>query len=440
MKESLKDTLLNYFRKGEKEADERKIGIEMEHFVVDEKSLKTVSYYGENGVESLLQELTKALEEGGEDPRPNLEEGRILGIETPDFSFSIEPGAQFELALTKTRTLAEAEDLYFRAMSYVKPLLESRGQKLLAIGYQPAMRIEDIRRIPKERYAFMEEHFQKTGSLGKNMMKQTASLQVSIDYFSEEDFRRKIFVASCLSAVFYTLFDSVYLFEGEPLKTYNQRQWIWENTDPARTGLFECAFQEEFGYFCYAKQIASSPLIFLPLKEGDIRAETTNLEEAWDLYPDQREALLGHALSIVFPDIRMKKYLEIRMPDSLPYPWNFGLMALIKGIFYSDENLKELEETLRPMTYDIAVRGKRSGYFNGIQGYFFSRYFAVWGKDLIEMAEKGLPEEEVPYLNILKEHWLNLETPRDLFERIYKKEGLEQAMSAFYQVMSREED
>lgn len=427
-----------YFRSGEKARKDIALGMELEHFVLDEKTKRRIPFCGPEGVHDSLLEVIKRKCVASYTDRVIREGDILLGVDTPDFAVSIEPGAQFEVSLQRNLDIASLEARYLEAIDCVGGIFRMKGQSLLAMGYDPQTRIEEIDLLPKDRYRIMNRYLGEHGMYSRNMMRQSCALQVIVDYTSEADFVRKYQALSAMVPIFYTLFDSTAHFEGAPVKKHNMRQEIWRGTDPARTGIPKFAFDPDLQYEAYAEWILDLPTLFVPVvgddgKVKDCETGDETLETLLDRAKDtaQADAWIEHALSIVFPDIRLKRYLEIRVMDEVPAPFAFGAAALFKGLLYDDDVLDQLVETFREADWNIVERGKNSGRDNGIQGYYFKDYFANWGMKLLDMAQGGLPEEEHRYLEPLRKLWGNLDTPRSLFERIEKEKGLRAAIEAF---------
>lgn len=400
------------------------IGIEMEHFIVDRKSGKRVFYSGEKGVSKLLQKI--AAKDGMEEININ---GHIAGVKDDDMAISIEPGAQFEISLTMAENIAELEKKYERTMAKIRTVLDEFGYSMISLGADPVNKVEDIELIPKSRYAMMNDYMGRHGEKSRNMMRQSCALQVSIDMFSQEDFVKKYRILTAMVPILYTLFDSVSSLGGEKLEKYNARQEIWRRTDPKRTGIIPTTFDSDFSIQKYAEWLLDQIIIFRVNEEGnEISTEDDmTLSMAMDQSSDDEEIsrLIQHAIGIVFPDIRVKNFLEIRPMDALPLKYSLGAAAMIKGLFYNEKNLNTLKDLMKDASYERVIRGLDSGRDNGIQGYYMSDYFCNWGLKFLNMASSGLDEEESKYLESLRELWENLESPRDFYSRIYEKEGKE---------------
>lgn len=415
------DRLVEYFRSGEKELGEGKIGVEFEHLVLDDQTYVTIPYRGPSGIKESFKDLEAKGWTGvyeGED---------ILGAEKGNATISTEPALQFEVSFDSEKSLSKLDDDYVAFIKEVEEVFHSKGQILAAIGYQPVTKIDEIEISPKKRYFYMYEHFKTKGSHAHNMMKGTAAVQVVIDYFSEEDFIRKFRLGNALSPILYNIFDNAYFFEGEKHKGNNLRQLIWENTDIERSGVPAFAFDEDLSYSTYAEYILKNDIIFTD-KDGHL--EGTKGRPFKDMFdPDKAsdEEIL-HAVSIVFPDLRLKKYLEFRMIDALPYPMNMASTALIKGLMYSDKNLDCLEEDFKGMTYKDLEEGRRQGKARGINGAYLGKTYIEWATYLYDLACQALDEEEKDYLKPLKKILDQGKSPKDIFGQVLEEEGMDVAM------------
>ena len=413
--------IVDYIKKGEKARGDFSMGVEIEHFILHNEDFKTVSYYGKDGIGETL----KALKEKSYDS--TVEGDHVLGLNLPGVDISTEPGSQFEVAVDNHRDIAALDKKYQDFMTEVLDLFEEKNQRVVYLGYHPVTKIDEITILPKKRYDYMFNYFKTKGRMAHNMMKGTCALQVVLDFSDEEDFKKKYRLANILSPVFYSLFDNAYLFEGQVYEEHNLREKIWENTDKDRSGIFELAFEEDLSYEKYAEKILHTPLIFTEEKGEQVYCGEKTLADYLDPdHPD--EALIFHALSIVFPDVRVKRYLELRMMDSVPYPYNFSCIALIKGIFYNEENLNSCFEETKNITYKDAMDAKFNMRKYGMKGSYKDMPITQWGERILEKAEKGLPEEERKYLEPLKILMAENKNPRDHFKEIYESQGLEKAI------------
>lgn len=414
--------IVDYIKAGEKPVSRFTLGVEMENFIVNKDNLETVSYYGKNGVGETLAVLSK---EGYDVYK---EEEYILGLEKDPITVSTEPGSQFEIAIKSNYEIDSLEKEYIKFFKNLINILDKNNQMVVPIGYHPNMKIEDIKILPKERYGHMYRYFKTNGTMGHNMMKGTASLQVTIDYKDEKDFSKKYRVLNAMTPIMYAMFDNAYIFEKEPLESYNIRQKIWENTDPERSGIYEFSLDEEITYEKYAKKILDTPIIF---EDINGKTEYTGDKKFKDLFDPEKDGddKIFHALSIVFPDIRVKRYIEIRMMDAVRYPLNFSCVALIKGLMYDENNLEKISDMFKNYSYRDVLKGKIETEKLGLEGMYKNRKIKDISLELIDMAENVLDEKEQKYLQPLKELIIKGKSPRDVFKNIYEEKGLREAVN-----------
>ncbi|OZV11969.1 glutamate--cysteine ligase [Tissierella sp. P1] len=414
------EEISNYFRNSEKEIEDFKIGIEFEHFVVYKDSLKTVSYYGENGVGETLSELEKNGWEG------KYEGEYILELSKDNKTITLEPGSQLELSINAKKNIEDIEKEYLEFLEEIIPVLDKKNQGLITTAYHPNTKIEEIKLLPKKRYDLMFNYFKTKGKHAHNMMKGTAALQVSLDYKSEEDYKRKFRIANALSPVLYGLFDNGFYFEGERWNKYNLRTHIWNNCDDDRSGIVDNALEDDFSYKRYAEYILNRPPIFIFKGKDVIPTGEKKVKDIFNPEDYDREEL-EHLLTMFFPDVRTKKYIEIRMMDSVPYPLNFGAVALLKGIFYNEENLDKIYDYIKDISLEDIKKAKEDIIENGLNGKLKDRTVLEIGKWIVQLAKEGLNSDEVKYIlpleKIVNEGKNPYEITREKVE-IGKKESL----------------
>jgi glutamate--cysteine ligase len=304
------EEIVKYIKDGEKKEEDFKIGIEFEHFVIYKDTFKTVSYYGENGVAETLKDLEKS------GWNSKYEGEYILELGKGNKTITLEPGSQLELSLSADRSIKNIEKGYLEFLKELIPILDSKNQALIAVGYHPVTKIDEIKLLPKKRYDYMFEYFKKRGSHAHNMMKGTAALQVSMDYKDEEDYKKKFRVTNALSPIMYSLFENAVFFEGERYEKHNLRAFIWKNCDTNRSGVAEGALDESFNYESYAKYILNRPPIFT-IKKGKLEFTDEKLVKEVFNPKDYEKEELEHLLTMFFPDVRTKTFIEIRMMDSI---------------------------------------------------------------------------------------------------------------------------
>ena len=258
----------------------------------------------------------------------------------------------------------------------------------------------------------MDAYFRTSGKFGKYMMRASASTQVSIDYKSETDLIRKLRLLEKLSPIFMIMMESKTeensALPGASEKPHLLRIQEWEDLDPARTGFYPGSFDDDFGYEKIADVVYHTPLILLTDNDvstyvGSKTAEDLFTEQVIsdeELDEERRTKLVEHFLSMGFFHFRIKKYIEVRIADSVPIKKALGYTALLKGIVYSKRNLdvleKELADISGPEEIQDAVERIEAG---GDQTVIYHNMTAAqWASYLIGLAGNALPEHEKGYL------------------------------------------
>ena len=201
--------LTEYFQNGCKENCSQKLGLEVEHFIVVKETGESVSFYGKHGVAELLERMKPCYSHF------YYEGERLLGLYNSEYSLSLEPAAQLEISIAPRREISEIRNIYHSFRRQLEPILETWGYELVMLGYQPVSQIQDLSLIPKKRYDYMDAYFKKTGTMGAHMMRGTASTQISVDFFSERDFVRKMRAAYILMPMIKFLTDLFSYIEGK---------------------------------------------------------------------------------------------------------------------------------------------------------------------------------------------------------------------------------
>jgi len=242
--------------------------------------------------------------------------------------------------------------------------------------------------LPKERYAMMNRHFAGQGAHGKNMMRGTASTQVTIDYCSEDDAIIKMRIAAALTPLLSLLTDNSPIFEDAPVQGYLKRTAIWNDVDPDRSMIPPGLFTDGYGFADYAKTVLSAPVVLFD-HEGETKyGGDVGAGELYDT-ANLTKADIEHILSMFFFDVRLRNYVEIRTADSMPFSYGLAFTALIKGLFYDEQNLRELGERFSGFSDDCVPAIKLALIANG----YDANIERFYGKDaqemLLELLERG---------------------------------------------------
>ena len=329
-----RDDLLSVFSKGEKPAERWRIGTEHEKFVYKVGDHRAPSYDEPGGIRDLLMGLT---EFGWQ---PVIENNNVIALSGPDGTISLEPAGQFELSGAALENLHQTCAEAGRHLEQCKAVGERLGVGFLGLGMWPDKARSDLPIMPKGRYKIMLNYMPKVGSLGLDMMLRTCTIQVNLDYSSEADMVKKFRVGLALQPVATALFANSPLTEGKPNGYRSFRSHIWEDTDPDRTGMLPFVFEDGFGYERYLDYALDVPMYFV-YRDGkyiDVAGES------FRAFMDGKLPQLGGEkprlsdfvdhLSTIFPEVRLKSFLEMRGADGGRWGRICALPALWVGLLY----------------------------------------------------------------------------------------------------------
>jgi glutamate--cysteine ligase len=329
-----RDDLLSVFSGGEKPAERWRIGTEHEKFVYRVEDMRAPSYDEPGGIRDLLGGLT---EFGWE---PVIENGNVIALSGPDGTISLEPAGQFELSGAALENLHETCAEAGRHLSQCKEIGERLGVGFLGLGMWPDKTRAELPVMPKGRYKIMLNYMPKVGNLGLDMMLRTCTIQVNLDYSSEADMVKKFRVGLALQPVATALFANSPLTEGKPNGYRSFRSHIWEDTDPDRTGMLPFVFEDGFGYERYLDYALDVPMYFV-YREGryiDVAGESFRafIDGKLPQLPGERPHLSDFVdhLSTIFPEVRLKSFLEMRGADGGRWSRICALPALWVGLLY----------------------------------------------------------------------------------------------------------
>ena len=343
---SSRDELVGWLEQGCKPAEAFRIGTEHEKFPFYRADLMPVPYAGDDlgrcGIEVLLQEMRVAT--GWE---PIEDAGALIGLYDPDGggAISLEPGGQFELSGAPLEHLHATRAELERHLQTAKTAAGNCGMNFLALGMSPAWTLEQTPRMPKNRYKIMTGYMPKVGARGLDMMYRTCTVQVNLDFSSEADMVQKLRVSLALQPLTTALFANSPFTDGKPNGLLSARSEIWRDTDNHRAGMLPFVFDDGMGFERYVDYALQVPMYFI--KRGDVYHDVAGLDFR-DLFAGKLAALPGeHAtisdwanhLSTIFPEVRLKRFLEMRGADSGSPEHILALSAFFVGLLYDQTAL-----------------------------------------------------------------------------------------------------
>jgi len=345
-----RDQLVEYVASGEKPIADWRIGTEHEKFGFRLDDLRPPTWEGERGIGVLLEGMTRFGWERVE------ENGKLIALLRGNASVTLEPAGQLELSGAPLETIHDTCCDVACHLQEVKTVADEIGVGFLGMGFQPKWRRDEMPWMPKGRYKIMREYMPKVGSLGLDMMTRTCTVQVNLDYSSEADMVQKFRVALALQPVATALFADSPFTEGKPNGYQSYRSHIWTDTDADRTGMLDFVFEDGFGYERYVDYLLDVPMYF-SYRDGkyiDLAGKSFRRFLAGDLaeLPGAKANLRDWAdhTTTAFPEVRLKKYLEMRGADGGPWNRLCALPAFWVGLLYDQAALDAAWDLVKDFT------------------------------------------------------------------------------------------
>ncbi len=378
------DLVAGYFDSGKPRSTFR-VGAEFERHLLRTDG-SPLPYGGEPGVRWLLHRLE------ARGWAPYLEGEHVIAANRGEASVTLEPGGQFELSGSPFRTVGEVEAEARAFAAEVDDALLGTNVAQVALGFTPYARIEDVGWVPKGRYVVMRDYLAQTGDLAHHMMKGTCAVQATYDYSDEADCARKVRLSTLLGPLTTATFANSPWVEGRPSGHVSWRGKIWTRTDPARTGFPEVA--AGFTFERWVDWLLDVPMMFKKDRAGAwqfARGQTFRqwMEQGGAEGPTAKDWELH--LTSVFPEVRIKRTIEVRGADCVPLPLAMGFTALWRGLFYDDRAL----DAALGLAERFASHGTAADRFEeacrlGLEGQVGGKRMADWAAELVDLAGAGL--------------------------------------------------
>lgn len=408
--------LVDHIAAGEKPASQWRIGTEHEKFPFYIDGNRPVPYGGDKGIRALLEGFQALL--GWE---PIIDAGHIIGLVEPtgQGAISLEPGGQFELSGAPLETLHQTCREGNAHLAQLRQIATPLGIGFLGLGGSPKWTLAETPRMPKSRYDIMTAYMPRVGSQGLDMMYRTCTIQVNLDFSSEDDMRRKMQVSLKLQPLATALFANSPFTEGRPNGFLSWRAEIWRDTDNQRAGLLPFAFSGSFGYRDYVEWALDVPMYFV-LRDGRYY-ETTHVtfrqfmagalkDEIPDGWPNLGD--WTNHLSTLFPDVRLKRFLEMRGADGGPWRRICALPAFWVGLLYDAGALDAAEALVADWTFEDTERLRDEVPSRGLAATIRGTPLLTIAREVLAISRQGLKQrarvnaegfDEAEYLAPLEE-------------------------------------
>ena len=429
-----RDELVAWFEAGNKPKQRFRVGTEHEKFVFTVDGHKPVPYAGPRGIRALLEGMKHLL--GWE---PIMEGDNIIGLfdVTGGGAISLEPGGQFELSGAPVENVHQTASELMAHLAQVREVAKPLGIGFLGMGMTPNWSRADMPMMPKGRYKIMTNYMPKVGKFGLDMMYRTCTVQTNLDFSSEADMVKKMRVSLALQPVATALFANSPFTEGKPNGFLSFRSQIWTDTDNNRAGMLPWAFEDGMGFERYTDYALGVPMYFVKRGDSYIDVSGKSFKDFFagklDALPGERPTISDWAnhLSTIFPEVRLKRYLEMRGADGGPWRRLPSLSAYWVGLLYDDDALDACwdmvkgwsAEQRQKLRDDVPVRGFRAEVAN-------TNVFTL-AQETLRLAAKGLARrkqldrngrDETRYLRPLEESIARGITPaEELLEKYFNE-------------------
>jgi glutamate--cysteine ligase len=383
-----------YMAEGSRTKDKFRIGTEHEKFVFFTKDNGPVPYSGDASISALLKGMQDRL---GWEPIMDGENIIGLGEQHGMGAISIEPGGQFELSGAPLETIHETCRETNEHLALVKEIAEPMGIGFLGLGGSPKWSLADTPRMPKSRYGIMSRYMPKIGAKGLDMMYRTCTIQVNLDFSSEADMVKKMRVSMKLQSIATALFASSPFTEGKPNGLVSWRGDIWRDTDNQRSGTLPFVFGPDFGFADYVEWALDVPMYFI-VRDGKYH-DCTHVTfrqfmggalkgEVADWQPNMGD--WTNHLSTLFPDVRLKRFLEMRGADGGPLGRISALPAFWVGLLYDDAALADADTLTADWTFEDVVAMRDTVPVEGLKATIRGRPVLDVARDAVAISTGGL--------------------------------------------------
>ncbi|MBA4221224.1 MAG: glutamate--cysteine ligase [Methylobacterium sp.] len=395
---SSKAELVGWIAQGEKPASEFRLGTEHEKFPFYRDDLSPVPYEGaaagrSGGIRQLLEGMQQRL--GWE---PILDAGHIIGLAGPDGggAISLEPGGQFELSGAPLANVHETAGELEQHLADLKVVAEPHGIGFLPLGHSPLWTREQTPMMPKRRYQIMKNYMPKVGTRGLDMMFRTCTVQVNLDFADEADMVRKLRVSLALQPLAAALFAASPFSEGRLNGFQSMRSEIWRDTDNARSGMLPFAFDEGMSYEAYVDWALDVPMYFV--KRGDTYHDVAGasfrdlLAGKLPQLPGERATMsdwVNH-LGTLFPEVRLKRYIEMRGADAGPVEMLNALPAFWVGLLYDDAALAAAWDLVKGWSAEERQQLRDTVPKAGLNTRIANRPLRDLAREVVELSRAGL--------------------------------------------------
>lgn len=386
-----KKDLIDYFKSGNKSPENFKIGTENEKFLFSSANKTRLKYFDENNpcIKNFIQTIIKEEKENGTILTPIMENDYLIGAKYQNgASLTLEPGGQFEISGAPFDNLHQIYDENLHHYEIVSKIAKKQNIDVIISGFDPISKTNDVEWMPKQRYQIMKNYMPKKGTLGTTMMKLTCTVQVNLDYQNEHDLQKKLFTSAILQPIATALFANSSVSQMGLNNHQSYRAQTWQDTDKQRCGIQEFIFNNDISFENLVDYSLNLPM-YLIVRNGVaidmtggtfaqfINGQHPNTNEKctmddWDIH-----------LTTSFPEVRVKKFIEMRGADSGDINMTLALSSFWTGILYDQNSLDKCYEIAKSIPINIAKQMFKHAPKHGLH----------WGKEgfsILQIAKQIL--------------------------------------------------
>ncbi|VAV91427.1 Glutamate--cysteine ligase [hydrothermal vent metagenome] len=419
------DQLAGLLESGCKPKEDWRIGTEHEKFGYCRDTLKPIPYAGERSILAVLEGLRD-----GHGWAPVEEAGKLIGLEKDGANVSLEPGGQLELSGAPVETIHETCDEVNVHLREVKDIADKVGVGFIGLGAAPQWTHDEMPLMPKGRYKLMDAYMQRVGSMGRAMMRRTCTVQVNLDFASEADMVQKFRVALALQPVATALFANSPFFEGKPNGHKSWRSRVWRDLDDSRTGMLPFVFEDGFGFERYVQYALDVPMYFVYRDGNYINALGQSfrdfLKGELPALPGEKPTLSDWAdhLTTLFPEARIKQFMEMRGADGGPWRRLCALPAFWVGLMYDQASLDAAWDLVKGWDAETREALRVAASVDALQAQVAGVNMHDLAREVVAISHAGLKararagaggliEDETHFLNALHESIESGQVPAD---------------------------
>jgi glutamate--cysteine ligase len=391
------EQLADYLASGCKPRAEWRIGTEHEKFGYCRETLAPLPYDGARSIRAVLEGLQDKFAWA-----PIAEDGKIIGLEKDGANISLEPGGQLELSGAPLETIHQTCDEVNEHLRQVREVADRIGVEFIGLGAAPIWRHEDMPLMPKGRYKLMDGYMQRVGSMGTTMMRRTCTVQVNLDFGSEADMVKKLRVALALQPVATALFANSPFIDGAPNGHKSWRARVWRDLDADRTGMLPFVFDEGFGFEAWVEYALDVPMYFV-YRDGryiDALGQSFRdfLRGELPALPGEKPTLSDWAdhLTTLFPEARIKKFIEMRGADGGPWRRLCALPAFWVGLMYDDTALDAAWDLVKGWSAETRDALRTEASVNALDGAVGPIRMNELSREVLAISEAGLKARARP--------------------------------------------